>query len=134
MFFSESILLTSCSIPEFVGYYYEQLLTKKNKSCILETTPTRKNVTTMSGLALVTIETQVRFLEYDENKTWGPDLSSVSIKQMLLLPLATKWRATIHLPSVLKTSILKCRKIGKYIFFCKYQFSQHLSSAVILIL
>lgn len=50
-------------------------------------------------------------------KTWGPDLSSVSIKQMLLLPLATKWRATIHLPSVFKTSILKCWKTGKCIFF-----------------
>lgn len=49
-------------------------------------------------------------------KTWGPDLSSVSIKQMLLLPLATKWRATIHLPSVFKTSILKYWKTGKCIF------------------
>lgn len=49
-------------------------------------------------------------------KTWGPDLSSVSIKQMLLLPLATKWRATKHLPSVFKTSILKCWKTGKCIF------------------
>ncbi len=36
---------------------------------------------------------------------------------MLLLPLATKWRAMKHLPSVLKTSILNGQKIGKYNFF-----------------